>query len=1573
MNARTLLEKIISSSNDKIFKNFVNQFYSYIPIDYLKELSFEEMKSFAEYAYKYCKNYKGIRKLDHCNIKVQDKSNEEYIIFTILGRNMPFAVDAVKNLLTEDTISYDYIFHPVVPAVRDSKGDLVDILDKEQNSEESIIFFAIKGGIDKKCADDIITSIQSTLEKVDITIDSWSDILKEVDKTINLLTKKDNLEKIIDVGEDIEFLKWLKNDNFTFIGTAEFTKKDGSFENIIGDKKLWENNSELKQLATSNTIEQEILEFGKINLISTIYKNYYYDFIKVNYFDRNSNHIGGRLIIGVFSYSLEFQSVKQIPLLRQKFENVKCYTGFNEKGYNAKKMRIVFESLPRVALLHTSEANLKQVIEEVLSAMLVGNLKLFKIGNCTQNFIEILLFMPRNKFSPEIHQKIQTHLEQKFKVNISGDYISELGQEFVFIYSTFSSPNCLLLSEDYLLSLENELQHIIANWREELLIELKEKFKTQSKIEEYAKYLEIFPNNYQYSFTPQDATADIEFISHLNENNQIIFDLKKIHNSNNASDENNLFLRIYSYNGKLAISESTPILENLGFYVIDERAYNLLNMHNSYIHVFTIRPKEKISNFDSLKKLVEEKLYRISKGSTFADELSKLVTYSNISWREIDLIRAFSNYMHQINFLFDYKYVSSNLIKHSEFTKKLVNFFDYKFNPQNYNKDKYKEIYNELFDYLSNVPSSAEDKVLRTLFHVLSSAIRTNYYQTLKDNNYKNYISIKFDSSKLPDIEKPIPYAEIFVFSKEFEGVHIRGRKVARGGIRWSDRGEDYRTEVFGLMKAQMTKNTVIVPQGSKGGFFIKLDKESFTREEFQNKAIKCYQNFLRGLLDITDNVIGEKTVTPENVIIHDDLDPYLVVAADKGTATFSDYANQISNEYNFWLGDAFASGGSAGYDHKEMGITAKGAWVSIQRHFKELEIDVQNDPITVVGIGDMSGDVFGNGMLLSKSIKLIASFNHLHIFVDPDPDPHTSYNERKRLFHTPRSKWTDYNHELISKGGRIFERSSKIVKLTPEIKKLLSISKNELSPDELIKFILKAEVDILWNGGIGTYVKSSKEENYSIGDKANDHVRINGNELGARAVGEGGNLGLSQLGRIEYAKLGGMINTDFIDNSGGVDCSDHEVNIKIALGKALEKNKLNLESRNEFLSKMTDEVSELVLKDNIHQTLAITFMQNSSFFTLESFARLIDTFEKENLLQREVEFLPTTNELMQRANNGEKLTRPELSVILSYSKMFVKKDLENSKITTDDYFESWLIDYFPKIMQRKFKEEILNHPLKDQIILTIITNRLVNQISGPILNALIQDTGAALCDIVRGYVIVQEIFDINTTWDEVDNLPKNIPLSNIIEIYTDLNKVIRRGVTWMVNNLEHPLNIKNSINTYKELTLKISQMLSTNMYGTVKERYKNKFKKYKQAGIPENLAEKCAKLETLVSSFDIAHMSKDTGADAEKICSAYFKISNEYHIDWLRKSCDKLLGDSYWQRLSLQSMKDDLYDKQRRILRKIVDNNMHHNADKWFEKNKNVSLVFNKFMQELMKQENIDISMLIIANKKLEMFIRKS
>ncbi|GAB4162260.1 MAG: NAD-glutamate dehydrogenase [Rickettsiaceae bacterium] len=1293
------------------------------------------------------------------------------------------------------------------------------------------------------------------------------------------------------------------------------------------------------------------------------------DYILVKHLDEDGVYRRGTIIFGLYGTAIYFQSIKTIPILRNKLNYVTNESGFPINGYNAKKIKNIVESLPRDILIQIDEEDLYCVCIHMLSSMRSRKLKLFVQQDWSSSFVNVIIFLPRESLTPEIYNEIRHYLAEKFGSNIIADSITVVAQDFSHLFATIAVQDVskLEFSEE---EMRQDLIRITTNWSEGLLQKLCEEL---GEYEGGLRHKEIepsFPAEYRHKFDAAITIDDVHHLEQATEQNKLTSNLMR-----GEGDE--FFLKFYSPEVSLTLSDTLPAIENLGFTAVDEQSFVIKespDFKKSWIYEFKLLSPTKIEvPYDTLKSNIEEALEKMSTGELVSDSLSKLIALAGFDWLKVKLLRALTRYLHQTGFLYGKGYVQQTLVKHYKYTAILIELFEALFCPKNHSEAKAELLSERLNAYLDDVDSSTEDKVLKNMHLTIAAIVRTNFYQLNNKGKRKNYISFKFNSAKVPDLPKPIPYAEIFVYSNDFEGIHLRGGKVARGGLRWSDRGEDYRTEVLGLLKAQMTKNTVIVPVGSKGTFYVNLQQGEMDRDEYMQKVVACYQDFLRGLLDLTDNLVDGKVLQPAATVIYDDENPYLVVAADKGTATFSDYANAVSEEYNFWLRDAFASGGSDGYDHKKMGITAKGAWIAVQSHFLDKGLDVQKEPFTVVGIGDMSGDVFGNGMLLSKYIKLVAAFNHQHIFIDPNPDHNASYKERQRLFNLPRSKWSDYNKELISSGGGIFDRSSKTINISEEIKQLLDISKDQITPDELIRAILKAKVDLIWNGGIGTYIKASTENNIDIGDKANDNLRVNGSEVRAKVIAEGGNLGVSQLGRIEYALKGGVINTDFIDNSAGVDCSDHEVNIKIALNLAVAKGKITIAERNELLAKMTTQVAELVLADNYDQNLAITISTLSPAVNIESFSQLIKELEVKGLLDSEVEFLPNKAELSRRAIAGEGMTRPELAVLLSYSKMSLDFDLTAAVLTNDKHFQTHLFEYFPEMMRDKFKEEIENHPLRQEIIRTIITNKLINQLSGPVISSIKRETGGHPCDIARAYEVVIEIFDLERLWYDIEQLGTNVPTNVKVEMFSDLGKIIRRGISWFVRNINSPIHISETIQEFREQTEDLTEIISKLLVGTTKTRFFGRIEHYTNSGVNKKLAKSVATLEVLVSAFDIIYIAKLTGAKNKDIANVYFECGDLLDIDWLRHSCEAQINESYWNRLSVQSLKDDLYDKQRRLVSAIVSANKNNvNIKTWLEDNVAHASIFTDFTAEIKMQEAINLNMIILANKKLEIFLRK-
>lgn len=1572
-----ILSLIKAKDGNQLYSQFVKKFLLYIPVDYKFHDRKELFGNFAYDAFNFLeRNDTSDRKLEITNTLIE---NNPAINILLLTYNKPFTVDSIICLLTSLNLKAKFLLNLVLHCKRGTDGQLQEILDvgSEVRATESLVHLTILGNFDQDTINSLKTSLNRLLDEVDVTYNIWPRILGRLETISNAIQDNEELysRNKIDYREAREFLSWLRNDNFTFLGMIDFDIE--TQELLIADCAptiLQDIQSEIYDIIEHSTYplyENQILIFGKINTLSTIHRSNLIDFILIKKIDKYGKYKLGSVVLGLYSSAIAYQSVGNIPILRKKLQFIIDQAGFPDNVYNTNRLKSIIQSFPREVLIRIDQDDLYCMCLYVLSGMMSRKLKLFIQQDWFSSFINLIIFLPRDRLIPEVHSAIDAYLSDKFAGKIISDYIVEVVENFSYLFVTLELKDKQEVNID-VETIECELDQISIRWSENFHYKLCKQFGEYNGGIKFKLFDKIFPADYREKFIASTALLDLEYLKEASEKQRPLFKLIAI-------TQEEFQLKIYSPAPKLPLSRLLPPIENLGFRAIDEQSFAIKqaeSIKESWIYEFTLDSLIPIEgDLDLLKTNVEEALDKMFLGFLSNDSLSKLIVLSGFSWWQVKLVKALTRYLHQTCFIYGKGYVQLTLIKHFTYTKMLVNLFEVKFSPSNFSEERIGDVKNKINSYLNEITSSSEDKVLRTMLGIIEAIVRTNYYQPGPSGEPigKNYFSFKFDSHKVPGLPLPLPFAEIFVYANDFEAIHLRGGKVARGGIRWSDRGEDYRTEILGLMKAQMTKNTVIVPVGSKGGFFLNFTQENMGHDAYMEKVIVCYKNFLRGLLDITDNIVDGKIIQPANTIIYDQDDPYLVVAADKGTATFSDYANGVASEYNFWLGDAFASGGSAGYDHKKMAITSKGAWISVTNHFNAMGVNVQKDPILVVGIGDMSGDVFGNGMLYSKTIKLVAAFNHKHIFLDPNPDATNSFNERARLFGLPSSNWSDYNHQLISKGGGVFERTSKSIALSPEVKQLLELTADALSPEDLIRAILQAKVDLLWNGGIGTYIKATIESHLEIGDKANDNLRVNGNTIRAKVIGEGGNIGVSQRGRIEYSKSGGRLNTDFIDNSAGVDCSDHEVNIKIALNHAMFAGKISLIERNEFLFSMTKQVEQLVLLDNYQQNQALNIMELSHTLTTGVFSQFIDTLEEEKRIDRAVEFLPTREEFSRREANKESMTRPELCVLLSYSKSATYNDLIGATFSRDKYFESYLINYFPELMREKFHAEILSHPLKHEIIRTVVTNKIINQLSGPNLNIIKRQTGAALCDIVRSYTIVCEIFDVDKLWAEVEAVPDNVEYRIKIDMFTELTKIIRRGIVWFVKHIKHPINISNTIEEYCEPTKSLSKIMGNFLLGAAKIKYDEKILSYTSSGVPKLLAGKIATLDSLVSIFDILYVAKATKMSNTDVANLYFVTGNKFSIDWLRELCDQQITDSYWNKLSIQSLKDDLYDKQRRLLVIILKKfKVSVDLDSWIGNNVDSVGIFMNFIKGIRVQRNIDINILILANKEFEIFLRR-
>ncbi|MEC8899211.1 MAG: NAD-glutamate dehydrogenase, partial [Pseudomonadota bacterium] len=1084
-----------------------------------------------------------------------------------------------------------------------------------------------------------------------------------------------------------------------------------------------------------------------------------------------------------------------------------------------------------------------------------------------------------------------------------------------------------------------------------------------------------FPASYTDMFSPRRAAIDLEHITASARDDDLAMSFYRAL----EEDENTLHFKLFYPDEPLPLSDVMPIFDNLGFRVIGEHPFEVIDRTGKtvWIHDFTLQSHTgNVVDIHRIRPIFEELFRRVWHGEAENDAFNRLLLSSYMSWREIALLRTYARYMRQIRFSNSQTFISNTLVNHVNLTRILLEYFEVRFNPERFKSKGKSEAAQQKLEIefnagLDEVENLSEDRVLRLYLELMQATLRTNYYQPDGEGRPKPYISVKFDPSQIPDMPLPLPMFEIFVYSPRVEGVHLRGGKVARGGLRWSDRFEDYRTEILGLVKAQQVKNAVIVPVGAKGGFVAKRLPDPSDREAFQAEGIAAYKTFIRGLLDITDNLVDSGIQPPERVIRHDEDDHYLVVAADKGTATFSDIANGLAAEYGFWMGDAFASGGSNGYDHKKMGITARGAWVSVERHFREMGINPAVDEFTAIGIGDMGGDVFGNGLLCSEKTRLVAAFNHIHIFIDPTPDAERSYKERKRLFELPRSAWTDYDSKLISKGGGVFSRNAKSIPVSPEMKKLLGIKADRVPPNMLISHILKAEVDLLWIGGIGTYVKGSGESHSDVGDKANDGLRINGAELRCKVVGEGGNLGFTQMGRIEYALKGGRLNTDFIDNSGGVDCSDHEVNMKILLNRAVAMGDLTGKQRNIMLEEMTDDVASLVLKNNYRQTQAISIASEDAATRLEEYRRLMNTFESEGKLNRALEFLPDDETLSERKLAKKGLTRPELSVLISYVKGDLKQVLIDSNLPDNPLLAGEMYKVFPRDLTKRFSKELGEHQLRREIIATQIANDMVNHMGITFVERLNQSTGADAASIALAWIIARDVFRIDSWWDKIEALDFHVSADLQMELMQDLMRLMRRAVRWLLRNRRAELNIQSHMERFADSVWAITSGLPEYLGDQARANWEKRNDQLMAAGLPKELASVLAGTGYLYSSLGIIEAQEATGMPLKTVANLYYDLGDRLDLTWFANAIAALTPSSHWQALARESFREDLDWQQRALTTGVLKTaespeKVTDSVNAWEQRNQHMIDRWNAMLAELKGVREPEYAMFSVALREL-------
>ncbi len=1538
-----LTQRVIALINDKLPKDeanlltiFVKQYYLSAAPEDLLELKvidlFGAMVSHWHFIHQ--------RKPQEAKVRVYNPHFEQHgwqsthTVIEVVYEHKPFLIESIRMVLNQRGLNVHLILHlNGVKIERNTDGVIKHIYtnhEKDANLvSESPMFIEIDKQSDPAVLEEIRLAIENVIEDVTLTVNDWHNLTQKMESVIEETKVRlaKSSKKELD-QEIVEFLEWINKSHFTYLGYCQrklITNK-GNYQFLIDKdsclgilrrnaESYFESFQDMPKVAQESAISSFPLILGKTDKISTVHRPTHTDFIVIKIFDDQGKVIGQHQFIGLYTSAAYNRSPQGIPLLRLRVKQILERAAVTYDSHDGKALANILETLPRDDFFHATVDELYDLAMGILHLQERQRIRLFIRKDSFTRVYSCLVFVPRERFNSKLREKMQNILLQElggYQVDFSMRF-SESGLARIHFIVRFKDD----LTKDFdAPSLQQKLIQVARTWEDNFRDSLLEHFGEEKGNRLFHLYHGAFPVGYRSEFNVRTAVYDVNHIEKLSETDPLEMSFYR------PLDEPEGILRFKLYSPEISIplSDIIPMLECMGLRVISERPHEiaLQNGKKIWINDFgMVSNTSKELNVDEIKEIFQEAFYHLWYKEAERDGFNRLVLGSGLNWREVAMLRAYAKYLWQIGFTFSQAYIEDVLYGVPVITRDLVELFKIRFDPSVSQENRNvtaNELRAKIKDNLEEVKNIDEDRIIRRYLQVILATIRTNFFQKNSEGKFKSYISFKFDPSSIPELPLPKPMYEIFVYSPRVEGVHLRGAKVARGGLRWSDRREDFRTEVLGLMKAQQVKNAVIVPLGAKGGFVPKNMPHNATRDQVMAEGIACYQIFIHGLLDLTDNLVDNKVVPPEDVVRYDSDDPYLVVAADKGTATFSDIANSVSKKFHFWLDDAFASGGSSGYDHKKMGITARGAWESVKRHFRELGVDTQKTDFTVVAIGDLAGDVFGNGMLMSRHIKLIAAFNHMHIFLDPNPDPEVSYNERLRMFNLPRSTWEDYDPKLISKGGGVFSRASKFITLSKEVQDALGINKPKIVANELIRAILKAKVDLLFNGGIGTYVKASFEHNMNVGDRTNDSLRINGEELRAKVVAEGGNLGFTQLGRVEYALNGGKLNTDAIDNSGGVNCSDFEVNIKILLNGVVESGDLTEKQRNALLSEMTNEVSELVLENNRSQIEAISVAEFNAVKNVQMHCRLIDHLEQNANLVRSLEFLPSNEDLFLRQQTGKGLTRPELSVLLAYCKTLLKGELLASDVPEDKYIAMDLVTAFPEVLREKYEKEMFSHRLKREIIAMQISNAVINDMGLGFIHRLQDETGASIPDIIRGYIAAREIFRASRFREAVNALDFIVPADIQIKMLHELNRLVRRGTRWFLRHRIGSLDVEEVIKHFTPKMQLVKEGLQHALSGSSEEYLLEFANELMAENVPEETAIVTAQMGAMFSALDIVDAAITHNMPVENVTITYYAVGARLELGWFREQIKQHPVANHWDSLARAAIRDDL-DRQQRNL----------------------------------------------------------
>ncbi|MEL7310119.1 MAG: NAD-glutamate dehydrogenase [Pseudomonadota bacterium] len=1509
----------------RVLRRFIGEYYRNLSLDDVTAFSVEDLASAALAHAKQGRTRKpGEHKLRVYNPTLKrDGWESPNTIVELVHDNMPFLVDSLSMTLDREGASIRLTVHPLIRCIRTPSGRLKDIKPRsaKQGTVDSFIRLEIRRESRPERLRHLNAELEKTLTDVRAAVRDWQPMKDRMQAVIEHIEAQDQADPDRK-RESLELLRWLAAERFTFLGYRQYrlTKKKGALTlspirgsalglNTVGDRRG--STHALSPAMQRYRRSSELLLITKANSRSTVHRPSYLDYIGIKAFDKDGNAVGEHRFIGLFTSQTYSEPVGQIPLVREKIAEILERAGLDPTGHRGKALIHILNNYPRDELFQASVADLARTTTGVLNLQERRRVKLFMRRDTFRRFYSCLVFIPREKYNTEVRERTESILRDALQGDTVESHVqlsdSALARVHLLVYADSRAANKVSLRQ-----IEQRIAEAVVTWRDKLRDALIDRFGEENGAETFDQYGKIFPLAYEEDATIEQAVNDLAFVE------------RQLGSSPQEEDNYQLEVRpdgslrfvVLRFDQQLALSDALPLLENLGMRVLTERPYQLrLAARRAWLQDFELQPTTQTSK-QQLRRAKDNLILSFHGqlvGSVERDRYNLLIALAGLDNARLNVLRSYATYLLQIGLPFRQRYLEEIFAEYADVVGLTLSWFDARFNPDRRRTQRtVRDIEKKIRAGIAEAVSLDADRALRALFSAMRATQRTNVYTGTIDL-YEQAFAFKIDTARIDEAPLPRPAHEIFVYSPRVAGVHLRAGSVARGGLRWSDRRDDFRTEVLGLMKAQTVKNTVIVPTGAKGGFYPKQLPDG-DRNAILDEAIACYSIFIRALLSVTDNLIDGETVTPDRVVRYDDPDPYLVVAADKGTATFSDIANGIAVEHGFWLGDAFASGGSAGYDHKKMAITARGAWEAVKRHFREIGTDTQTDPFTVAAIGDMSGDVFGNGMLLSPTIRLQAAFNHRHIFIDPDPDIDTSFAERQRLFDLPRSGWNDYDTSLLSEGGGVFDRNVKSIALSEPARKLLDLSEPHPSPLEVIQAILRMRVDLLWNGGIGTYVKASFESHADAGDRQNDSVRVDATELRCKVVGEGGNLGLTQLARVEYSQHGGRINTDFIDNSAGVDSSDREVNIKILLARVAESKSLPATRRNHLLAKMTDEVAALVLRNNYLQTQAISMMEARAAERLSEHRSIIQALQKRGLLNRRLEGLPDDETLDARARDERGFTRPELSVLLSYAKLDLYGQLSASSLDLGSHESEELTHYFPTPLQTSYGDFMPQHRLAREIVTTLLTNSLVNRMGPAFAIRAQQETGSTIENVAQSYVIARDMTDARQIWADIERLDTRIPTNIQYSMMYEVARKLRHACYWILRNCASAIDVDEQIGLMSEPVQSILRSLPDLMSKSERTKLSRNVKQHLRMGVPERLAKKVSALGYVTDALESVRIATETGCSTSGMAQTYFAIGEQLSIDWIRSAIDRLPVQGIWEARARGTLRERAMGTQRAL-----------------------------------------------------------